>query len=223
MTICTRTQGFYENVANAYSSLGLKGHGGIDINCGYGSPIECPLAGYVYSVYDNIHKAKDGYWAIFLIAEYKGQLGELCIGHCAKILLDIGQNVTKGQVIAQEGNHGYVFENGVPITLAMQADGDERGHHRHWQWRPVAKTKTLNNEQFLIDFSGYVYRDKEGFYYKVLDYNNGFHGLSPEIAGILNDYDDWFLGKSLPPAIDNQQSFIEILKKYLNLLRGIKK
>lgn len=208
---CTRTQGFYENAANAYPKIGMKGHGGIDVNCGYGTEVQFPLDGLVSGVFNNVFKASDGYWGVYALCEYKGQLGELCVGHLSRIDVKIGDKIRKGQVVGLEGNHGYVFDNGVQITLAQQAAGDQRGHHRHWQWRPVVKTKSLSNKQFITNYTG-IYKDSEGYYYQVLDYDNGFHGLSPDIAGILNDFTE------VKPAEQPTPEQLSTLSKALNVL-----
>lgn len=222
--ICDRTQGFYENVAGAYTPLGLKGHGGLDINCGFGSNIEWPLDGFVSNVLDDKHPASDGYWGIYAICQYKGQLGELCVGHCNTIKVKVGDKLTCGQVVATEGNHGYVFQDGVRITLEMQAKGDERGHHRHWQWRPLLKTKTFDPKRVYITSYGVgVYKDVDNFFYEVITPDNGFKGLSPDIYGIINDYES----SPKPPSpvlnddIIKKQSFVKILNKYIEILKSL--
>jgi hypothetical protein len=69
-------------------------------------------------------------------------------------------------------NHGVVYDKGVLITLAIQSAGDHRGSHRHYQKRPVVKTAQLDSRQVLATQFG-PYRDPEGFYYRVYDYDNG--------------------------------------------------
>ncbi len=196
--ICQNTQGYYDNKNDLYASIGMKGHGAEDIVCGYGSPIQSPLSGYVYSVFDDTHKAADGYWAVYMICEYKGQLGELCIGHPSKLNVSIGQYVNQGDVIAYEGNHGIVYENGKLVTIQEQAAGSQKAHHRHWSWRPLKKSLSFNGSvQALIDYTGRIYRDKDRNCYLILDYNNGYHGLSPKIADILADFESIQFSKAL--------------------------
>lgn len=226
---CTRTQGFYDNATQVYNSLQMKGHGGIDIDCGFGSPIEALLDGYVYSVFDDKHLSSEGYWAVFMICEYKGEVGELCVGHVSKLNVSIGQNVKRGDIIAFEGNHGTVFFGQTQITIAMQKAGDERGHHRHWQWRPLKKSTFFNGSTpALIDFTGKVYRDSQDYCYLIPDYTNGYRGLSPLIANILNDYTDFKLEHvvvmNIEPESDiikEQKSLIEIMKSYLEVLKNL--
>ena len=229
--ICTETQLYSENTNNAYAPM--KGHGGIDVHCGYGSPIESPLDGVVYKVLDAKRPANDGtgFWAVFLLCEYKGQLGELCIGHPSKINVDVGQKVIKGQVIGLEGNRGMVYQNGVRITKAMQDAGDQRGSHRHWQFRPCIKVKSIDSNQFLTAFGGKIYRDEESMYYKVNDYENGYHGLSPDIRGILSDYTEWKMNQAIEdkvptvavspvtPELQKLATILDTLKSVLTALR----
>jgi hypothetical protein len=82
--------------------------------------------------------------------------------------------VKAGDVIAKEGNHGTVYSGNILITPAMQAAGDHRGSHRHYQKRPVIRTLTPKG-QMLATANG-PYRDEVGFYYQVYDYDNGFNG-----------------------------------------------
>lgn len=212
---CLTTQGYYGNVTSVYKDSGLKGHGAKDIYCGYGSPIESPLDGYVYKIINDKQPAYDGtgYWGIFIISEYKGQVGELCVGHCSDINVFEGDFVTKGQTIGKEGNKGKVFEGGVEITKKMQDSGDIRGSHRHWQWRPVTKTKQFNPKAPKLLSYGYkIFNDSEGYFYEINDFYNGYNGLSPEIEDILS-------GENT--TIPIQKSFIEILRSYVDLLKMI--
>lgn len=222
--ICERTQGYYENGNGAYAAWGMKGHGAIDVVCGYGSPIECPLDGVVYKILDKDRPANDGtgYWGIFMISEYKGQVGELCVGHCSKINIEIGQKVTKGQTIGQEGNKGLVFSGGVQITKAMQEAGDKRGSHRHWQWRPLRKTRTFNaGNPKLISYPHTIYKDTEGFYYEILDYYNGYNGLSESINGILNDFIDWKIEEAINRNVEVPVEVKSRLSTVLSQLKEI--
>jgi hypothetical protein len=171
---CSEGQGFALNFNPSYHAGGLVGHTGIDIACGYGTPIEALIGGLVYTTYPIEHPASDGYTAVFTICETPLEVFEFSYGHVSEIDCAIGQTVNKGDVIAKEGNHGTVYAGNTLITLAMQAAGDHDGHHRHYQKRPVIKTKTLNG-QALSTAQG-TYRDEDGNYYQVYDYKNGFNG-----------------------------------------------
>lgn len=218
--ICNETQGYYDNATSFYSSLGMKSHGGEDWNCGYGSPIQCPLDGYIYSIFNAIHKAADGYYALYIIATYKGQLGELCIGHLDPVA-SVGTQITKGQILGTESNHGVVYEGKTLITLAMQAKGDHRGHHRHWQWRPIKRIKTPLG-QCLVDFTGYLYMDTEGYFYQVINPENGNQGLSPDIHNILEDYDEFRMKNGIIEAtVEEKSLFVKILTSFKDILIAV--
>jgi hypothetical protein len=106
-------------------------------------------------------------------------------------------------VIAKEGNHGVVYSGNTLITLAMQAAGDQRGHHRHHQKRPVIETKQLSGTG--LSTSSGTYRDGDGNYYQVYDYTNGFNGcidwtfplFNSDLEEGTNGYDVYLLQKAL--------------------------
>lgn len=182
--------------ANPQMYKPLKAHPGFDRHCGYGTEIEWPIVDANSVFYKEISKkypARDGsgYSAVCGICERDGEVFEFQIGHPSNILAKLGSTLTTGQVVALEGNHGYVFENGVQITLAMQLAGDKRGSHRHYQKRPVWRTKILEAGGTYLDaFGGSPYKDSNGFYYKVLYPTNGYNGcVDPRSE--LDRYDAW--------------------------------
>ena len=171
---CEIGQGFAKNANPLYANTGLIGHPAIDESCGYGSQIKSPVSGRVYSMYAPSKPASDGYTAIYIIVVTPLELFEFAIGHVSKILVKAGDYISIGQVIAEEGNKGQVYSNGVHITLAMQAAGDKRGSHRHLQKRPVIRAKFAHSP-FLQTASG-PYYDEEGYYYEHAIRNNGLAG-----------------------------------------------
>lgn len=203
MLNCVEGQGFGKNFNPSYHSGGLLGHTGIDINCGYGTPIEAKMDGLVYSTFPAIHPASDGYTAVFTLCSTPLETFEFSYGHVSEISCQIGQQVKKGDIIAKEGNKGIVYSGNILITLAMQAAGDTRGSHRHYQKRPVLKTKQITG-QVLSGPNG-AYKDPDGFYYQVYNYDNGFNGcvdwqtpLFSRNLGIGNiGYDVFLLQKAL--------------------------
>lgn len=200
---CNQAQGFGQNFNPSYHGGGLLGHSGLDFNCGYGSPIQALASGVVYSTYPIEAPASDGYTAVFTISETPLETFEFSYGHVSEIDCTLGQQVKAGDVIAKEGNHGTVYVGNQLITLAMQAAGNHEGHHRHYQKRPVIKTKTLS-DFCLANTYGY-YRDKEGYYYKVYDHENGFAGCVDWTAPLFtrplglfsSGYDVFLLQKAL--------------------------
>lgn len=204
---CYEGQGFGQNFNPSYHSGGLLGHTGIDVNCGYGSPINSLTNGLVYSTFPIEKPANDGYTAVFVLSQTPLEIFEFSYGHVSEIDCQIGQTISKGDVIAKEGNHGTVYSGNVQITLAMQAAGNHDGHHRHYQKRPVIKTKNL---QDILDHVGLSnsqgwYKDSEGYYYQVYDYKNGFNGcvdwtqplFNRDLERRMEGYDVFLLQKAL--------------------------
>lgn len=171
---CNEGQGFADNYNPSYQVGGLLGHTGIDVDCGYGSPIEALCDGLVYSTYPISNPAADGYTAVFTLVKTPLEIFEFSYGHVSEIDCTIGQRVNAGDIIAKEGNHGIVYAGNVLITLPMQAAGDHRGNHRHYQKRPVIKTPRLTGVG--LQTAQGQYRDQVGNYYQVYAYNNGFNG-----------------------------------------------
>lgn len=175
---CTEGQGFAANYNPSYSLAALRGHTGIDITCGFGTPITSNYDGYVYKVLTVEHPSNDGsgFTGVFLIVDDGIECFEWLVGHCNPSVSE-GTRVKKGDLIGTEANHGEVYAGNTEITLAMQSAGDQRGAHRHYQKRPIQKSKTVSTPALSAtdDLPG-LYRDPQGNYYPVWNYNNGFHG-----------------------------------------------
>lgn len=204
---CQLGQGFSLNANPSYHAGGLIGHSGIDVNCGWNSPIAALCSGLVYSTFPVNKPASDGYTAVFTLVETPLETFEFSYGHVAEIDCTIGQQVKVGDIIAKEGNHGTVYVGNQLITLAQQAAGNHDGHHRHYQKRPVIKTKNFSDILKNMGLSNALgwYRDPEGYYYQVYDYFNGFNGcvdwsvpLFNRPLGLLSTgYDVYLLQKAL--------------------------
>jgi Putative peptidoglycan binding domain/Peptidase family M23 len=200
---CVEGQGFGQNFNPSYHAGGLLGHTGRDVNCGYGTPIGSLCDGYVYSTFPIEHPASDGYTAVFTLVETPLELFEMSYGHVSHIDCFIGQHVHKGDVLAKEGNHGTVYVGNILITLAMQAAGDQRGSHRHYQKRLLKKVRRTDpTKRYLQTAEGLYY---DGFYYEILNYDNGFNGCvdwtAPLFIRLLTllskGYDVYLLQKAL--------------------------
>lgn len=182
---CSINQGFGDN-PSVYAPL--AGHTGIDEGKGFGTPVHTPVDMHVYKVLTKQYPSNDGsgFTGVFGIVDDGIELYELLIGHGDPIVV-AGTDVKIGQEIMTEANHGEVFQAGVQITLAMQAAGDKRGSHRHFQKRPVWKAKTMSQPALSAynDEAG-TYRDLQGFYYPIWDYNNGFNGCTSPSLPVHN-------------------------------------
>lgn len=168
---CTLEQAFGGEAADAYTKLGLFGHPGRDTSCGYGSDIHSPVSGVVCGVFTPEHPASDGYVAVYILVTTKLETFEYCIGHMSQVLVKVGDQVKKGDLLGKEGNKGYVFANGVQITLAMQAAGDRRGSHRHNQKRVVYEIQFTGQGTYLENAKGLVTSPRNWFYVWALPHN----------------------------------------------------
>lgn len=92
-------------------------HEGIDLSAPMGAPIVAPAAGRVISVSN-----EPGYGNTFQIDHGNGIITKFA--HCSRIVVHIGQQVTRGQLIATVGNTGLatgphlhyeVHVNGKPV------------------------------------------------------------------------------------------------------------
>lgn len=182
---CSINQGFGANPA-VYAPL--AGHTGIDEGKGFGTPIHTPVDMHVYKVLTVQNPSNDGtgFTGVFGIVDNGTEIYELLIGHCNPTVI-AGQDVKAGDVVGTEANHGLVFQGGVQITLAMQAAGDKRGSHRHFQKRPVFKSKTIQQPALSAynDEAG-TYLDSQNNYYPIWDYNNGFNGCIDPSKPVFN-------------------------------------
>lgn len=204
---CMEGQGFGQNYNPSYHNGGLLGHTGIDINCGYGTSIQALCSGLVYSTFSVEKPASDGYTAVFTLVETPLEIFEFSYGHVSEIDCQIGQQVKTGDVIAKEGNFGTVYVGNTLITLAQEQAGDHDGHHRHYQKRPVIKTKNLSDviENLGLSNAQGWYKDAEGYYYQTYDYFNGFNGCVDWTLPLFNrnlsvgstGYDVYLLQKAL--------------------------
>jgi Peptidase family M23 len=231
---CSFNQGFGANATPLYKGQGLKGHTGVDMACGYGTPVYAFKKGIVYKIIDDKRPANDGsgYWAVFIIApDANGFYCEWQIGHLSKITCKVGDLVEPWTVIGEEGNRGYVYQEGIQITKAMQDTGDRRGAHVHWNKKQLKKlTPSERDGQPGMYLSGYGlgnYQDAQGYYYQVLNYNNGYNGS----VDCKNDVDEGFRlvqeqeqkliqqGLTLATQASKYPAFANSVKK---LLDGIK-
>lgn len=187
--LCFRGQGFGGNANPSYAAGQLKGHPGIDVSCGWASPITAHFDAYVYKVFAADLPASDGYTAVFMIVDDGIELFEWVVGHCNPTV-KAGQAVKKGDVIGTEANHGLVYSGNIHITLAMQRAGDQRGHHRHYQKRPLKKVERVTGVPLTTRNNDFI-RAPDRLYYQVWDPYNGYNGcISPVAPVFMRDL--WF-------------------------------
>jgi len=199
---CTRGQPFGANFNDSYKPM--LGHPANDESCGYGSDVRPYCGGTVTGTFTPQEPAYGGYTCVFILCETELELVEHSIGHLSQVHVSIGQEVTKDTVIGKEGNKGLVFSGGIQITQEMQAAGDTRGSHRHVQWRPVIRQKDTSQGRFILNKNGY-FKDKDGYAFKVYDWDNGYNGCvditapiwTRDLSWTSSGYDVYILQKAL--------------------------
>lgn len=191
-----------------YSSLGLKGHSGIDTGNGWDTPVRSDNAGYVYKIaYAN--KSPSNWQAVYILVD---DAVEVCYGHLNTVLVQEGDQVSVGQIIGTEGNHGYVFSGGTQITPEMQKAGDHRGHHLHTSYRPVKLvTKVSRGKYYLTTTLGARYKEGTSLF-EVINTDNGYNGC-------VNPRN--YLATGDTPEITKQKTIIAILQKVVGLYKQL--
>lgn len=186
----TITQRFGDNANPLYAAQGLKGHPSYDwgalwdavkkafIGAFWGAPIpNCTPNAYCYSIMHQNDPVLMDYRAAFFIVETETGVYEVSYGHMSTILAIPGRTYQVGETIGLVGNTGPVYAGSHEVTEAEKRAGSHAGEHLHGpQIRPVQKVKeTDNKHQYLNDANG-IYRDTDGFYYLVPNFNNGYNG-----------------------------------------------
>lgn len=190
---CYLDQSFGGNATATYKNGGLLGHTGVDNRCGYGSEIKSYFdTEYVYKVLTKENPANDGsgFTGVFTIVDNGIETFEFLYGHCNPSVT-VGQILTKGTVIGTEANNGEVYirqSDGtyLRITLEMQKNGDQRGAHRHDQKRILKKVAPFSNKyKYISAPTGEAYY-KDGYWYAIPYYNNGFNGCTNWLLPLFN-------------------------------------
>ena len=138
----------------------MIGHNGIDIVAPHGTPMEAVEDGRVVQV----KSSPDGHGKHVRIVSRRADsdgFNHLWVyGHCDTILVEVGDRVRQGDVIATMGNTGFVVS----------------GHTPYWKYNPHAGTH-LHLGLRLVKFAndGWSYEGSD-LRLKVNDYNNGYKG-----------------------------------------------
>lgn len=171
------SQRFGYNANPLYAAEKLKGHTSYDWDVPYGTPIlNCIANAYCYSVLNKDSKDPDLYKAAYFLVEDAG-IYEVSYGHMSTVLAEVGKTYQVGEPIGLVGNTGPVYSGDHFVTKAEKLAGSHAGSHLHGpQIRPVKKSRhTYKYEMYLYDNTG-RYTDKDGNFYQVLDYYNGYNG-----------------------------------------------
>lgn len=209
----TITQRFGDNANTSYSRDGLKGHTAFDWGAKYGEPgYACAQDSYVYSLMNKDNPDPSRYRAVFTIVETLNGVYELSYGHCSEIYAEVGKTYQAGDVLYAVGNTGDVFSGNHEVTKEERLAGSRAGTHAHCpQLRPLQKVKQKTGKQLIYDGNG-VFR-KDGYYYEVLDYGNGYNGcVSPE------PFFNKVLAKDAKTVRSAYQQVIGLLQEYVSRL-----
>lgn len=169
------TQGFSENLVDAYKKLKLAGHPAIDYGESYGADgFNAANRAYCFSIRNKDNPDPSLYRAVYTIVENEYGVFEIVYGHCAAIFAQVGRTYDAGDILYTVGNTGKVYSGGKEVTANERRQGSKKGAHCHFQVRRLEKIKIKTGRKLLEDGSG-VFK-KDGYYYEIVDYDNGHNG-----------------------------------------------
>lgn len=209
------TQRFGQNANDSYHTDHLAGHTAIDWAIPYGDPIFACVSAPVYSVINRNNPDKMRYRAVFQLLEVGDVVYEISYGHLDTIYVAPGTFVNAGEVLGTCGNTGTVYSGSQLVTGDSKNAGSKAGAHLHGpQVRLCRKvSRTVPGHTYLNDGNGIYY--KNGWYYEVINYDNGFNGC----------IDPWPLfnglqAKNAAQTLSLYSSLITTLQSLLKALRG---
>lgn len=180
----TITQRFGANANPLYAGQGLRGHPAYDWGVAWGTDVpNCVKDAYCYSIMHKDDPVLMDYRAVFTIVEDEnGDVYEISYGHLSDITAEVGKTYQVGDIIGRVGNTGPVYAGAHQVTEAEKDAGSHAGAHLHGpQVRPCRKVRSPITgpgyfNHYLTTADATLYRDAEGFYYEVIDYQNGYNG-----------------------------------------------
>jgi Peptidase family M23/Putative peptidoglycan binding domain len=175
----SKGQGFDENANPLYAKAGMKGHGAEDWSAPYGTTIYAVAGCYLYSTI-NMGASPDRYRAVFTVVDDTDYSYEISYGHPINCIAPVEAYIARGTPIARVGNYGSVYSGGHFVTKEEKIAGSTAGSHLHFQIRKCLRVKkTTKGKKYLENRHGKL--NLNGYYYEVLDPNNGYGGcVSPE-------------------------------------------
>lgn len=168
-------------------------HDGTDFvpsdDLGWKCNIRASQNGFVYKVMDNGGNPEIPNVLYTIETDGKDYIAHSYL-HCHKLLKQKNDTFTVGEVIAKEGNTGKVFSGGRWIVGLDRNDGD--GHHLHDRIQfvePVFEILYPQEEYLTEEYDGKLYKDKEGRYWHIKNYNEHVKGLDIKSNGCIEPYD----------------------------------
>lgn len=144
--------------------------------------------GTIYKLLGDGVKDRMVYHNVYQLCETPIGWMEIAYVHCWDFLVDEGDVVMQGQPIYLEGNTGKsVFVGGKLVTADEKYSG--KGSHSHISVRPVERVKKTEKGRFYLETAkGLKFKDKDGYYYKVVNED-------PIMKGWV-DYSNWLFTPS---------------------------
>lgn len=190
------------------------GHQGIDIVSYHGDDIFIVEDGITYKVFDynsiGIRGIKHGYGFNMISLPDKNNIcNEYIFWHMmSNIKIKIGQLVKQGDLAGYEGQSGYVYSDGALVPDSEKGKPPYRGTHLHFSKRIVLRTHNVTpGDKLLSGINGKAYFDNEGYYYKILNYNNGHQGFVDPLLSPYMMYDE-FIGQNI---INISKDVVEVI------------
>ena len=156
-------------------------HLGTDFVYGFKQVRVAIADGVIYKVRNKDNPDLQSYRTIYQTCITDNGVFEIVYEHCWDIFVDKGQIVLEGEPIFTEGNTGdLVFYGGIKVKPEEKDTG--KGHHLHLQGRLLKQVlKTSSKGHYIKNLNGTRYKDKDGFYYEIQNYdvNEGWVDLEP--------------------------------------------
>ena len=181
--LSTISQKFGRNDVAVYAREGLVGHTGIDYQVPWGTPIPSAVDSYCYSTMSKDNPNLMAYRAVFTLVDEGEFTYEISYGHCSDMFAKPFTDIKTQEVLANVGNTGSVFANGVEVTQAEKIAGSHEGAHLHFQVRKLRKvpaTRQLDPLKHYVN-DGFGILTLNGYHYEVPEWDNGYNGcVDPE-------------------------------------------
>lgn len=191
------SQWFGENRALYFSRLKMEGHNGIDIVAPHGTPLYAVEDGIVVEVKDS----PEGYGKhLRFVSEASGS--EWTYGHNSENYVKVGDEIKRGQHIADMGNTGFVVSSIDGGGFWKLGSNKWAGTHLHLGRRQVLISKRKK--------AGYWQYNKKTPYIQVLNYDNGFFG-SVDFANMFESDEKEFNGVKESVLRDALKSLVKRL------------
>jgi murein DD-endopeptidase MepM/ murein hydrolase activator NlpD len=195
------TQYFAEN-PKLYAHMNMHGHNGVDIVAPHGTPMYAVESGTVVEV----KNTPEGYGKHLRFITH-GKNGDTCrewtYGHCSNIHVQVGDEVTEGDHVADMGNTGFVVSGATPFWNANPFAGT----HLHLGLREVKRTRV----------NSWSYPNSK-IQIQVRNYDNGFKG-SIDPAPLLQEVSDDNAERQRLLTIISLLNKVVELYKQLNILK----